>query len=86
MQASSFGNYIDEEAFKNSFVQQSRLATILVSGFTLSGCSKQPAEDKQDDVKNITTLSIGYQKAALKLIVAKENQLFEKEFPNGFVA
>ena len=24
MQASSFGNYIDEEAFKNSFVQQSR--------------------------------------------------------------
>ena len=23
MQASSFGNYIDEEAFKNSFVQQS---------------------------------------------------------------
>ena len=28
MQASSYGNYIAEEAFKNSFVQQSRMAVV----------------------------------------------------------
>ena len=69
-------------SFNMNKVLSLSLATILASGFALSGCSKQPAEDKQDDVKNMSTLSIGYQKAALKLIVAKENQLFEKEFPN----
>lgn len=58
------------------------LVTILASGFVLTGCSKQESKPKQENIKNISTLNIGYQKAALKLIVAKENQFFEKEFNN----
>ena len=33
MQASSFGNYIAEEAFKNSFVQQSPLINLAYFSF-----------------------------------------------------
>lgn len=58
------------------------LIAILVSGFGLSGCSKQPEQQTDSTVNDISTLKIGYQKAALKLIVAKQNQFFEKEFPN----
>lgn len=58
------------------------LIAILVSGFGLSGCSKQPEQQTDGTVNDISTLKIGYQKAALKLIVAKQNQFFEKEFPN----
>ncbi|MFU8926525.1 aliphatic sulfonate ABC transporter substrate-binding protein [Acinetobacter puyangensis] len=59
------------------------LIAILGSGLVISGCSKQQKEaQKEKAVDNISTLNIGYQKAALKLIVAKQNQFFEKEFPN----
>ena len=59
------------------------LIAILGSGLGISGCSKQQKEEhKEASVNDISTLNIGYQKAALKLIVAKQNQFFEKEFPN----
>jgi hypothetical protein len=35
MQASSFGNYIAEEAFKNNFVQQSQLGLNIFSCYLL---------------------------------------------------
>ncbi|OTG88287.1 sulfonate ABC transporter substrate-binding protein [Acinetobacter sp. ANC 4558] len=59
------------------------LIAVLGSGLALSGCSKQQSSEKEAVAANdIKTLNIGYQKAALKLIVAKQNHLFEKEFPN----
>ncbi|MCF8999206.1 aliphatic sulfonate ABC transporter substrate-binding protein [Acinetobacter nectaris] len=60
-------------------------ATILTIGLTAFGCQKSDhVQQNQTSATNneITTLNIGYQKAALKLIVAKQNHFFEKEFPN----
>ncbi|MFW1801880.1 aliphatic sulfonate ABC transporter substrate-binding protein [Acinetobacter nematophilus] len=59
------------------------IITIFSTGLLLSGCSKQTPNDKKNIERHqISTLNIGYQKAALKLIVAKQNRWFEKEFPH----
>ena len=60
------------------------LSTIVTLSFSLIACSKEkPTELKgQDESKEqLTTLNIGYQKAALKFIVAKQNKTFEQAFP-----
>lgn len=59
------------------------IATIGLS-LTLISCEKtQQAETmtQKTDETGLDTLNIGYQKAALKLIVAKKNQNFEQAFP-----
>ena len=62
------------------------LTAIAVVGLSLNliSCEKtQKAENsqKQTTATEFKTLNIGYQKAALKLIVAKKNQNFEQAFP-----
>ena len=62
----------------------STIATIALS-LTLIACEKTPKQAsavKDSNVEALTTLNIGYQKAALKLIVAKQNKSFEQAFPN----
>lgn len=56
---------------------------------SLSACEKPqtPVEQKNTEVlpektEVLKSLNIGYQKAALKLIVAKKTQAFEQAFPN----
>ncbi|MEB3754489.1 aliphatic sulfonate ABC transporter substrate-binding protein [Acinetobacter sp. MD2(2019)] len=50
---------------------------------SLTACQKQPENQASTSATTeIKTLSIGYQKAALKLIVAQKNKIFEQEFPN----
>lgn len=59
-------------------------ATLLGLSLALIGCEKnqQTAHSKSEANSNdLKTLNIGYQKAALKLIVAKKNQNFEQAFP-----
>jgi len=62
-------------------------ATILTISISTLGCQKsnhvQSVQTNSSHTsETLTTLNIGYQKAALKLIVAKQNHFFEKEFPN----
>lgn len=58
--------------------------SISLAALSITGCSKQeqPTQNSATTPTPITTLTIGYQKAALKLIVAKQNHFFEQEFPN----
>lgn len=61
------------------------LTTVLsISLLATAGCSKKPEQTStaEKSPEPISTLTIGYQKAALKLIVAKQNHFFEQEFPN----
>lgn len=58
-------------------------AAFSLSLITLVGCEKKPESTSQTtSTEPLKTLTIGYQKAALKLIVAKQNHFFEQEFPN----
>jgi len=59
------------------------LATIGLS-LSLVACNKSTSNEANSNTaqKDTANLSIGYQKAALKLIVAKQNKIFEQTFPN----
>ncbi|KHF75403.1 Alkanesulfonates-binding protein [Acinetobacter sp. neg1] len=60
---------------------------VLISTFSLSGCQKpeQHTEKATSTTENtaVKTLSIGFQKSSLNLLVAKQQKLFEQEFPNA---
>ena len=60
---------------------------VLISTFLLSGCQKpeQHTEKVTSKTENtaVKTLSIGFQKSSLGLLVAKQQKLFEQEFPNA---
>ncbi|RPE26563.1 sulfonate transport system substrate-binding protein [Acinetobacter sp. BIGb0102] len=60
---------------------------VLISTFSLSGCQKpeQHTEKATSTTENtaVKTLSIGFQKSSLSLLVAKQQKLFEQEFPNA---
>lgn len=60
---------------------------LLISTFSLSACQKpeQNAEKIASATENtaVKTLSIGFQKSSLNLLVAKQQKLFEQEFPNA---
>ena len=61
------------------------LTTIAILGLSLGliSCEKTPEVEPNNQQKPaLETLNIGYQKAALKLIVAKKNKAFEQAFPN----
>ena len=61
------------------------ILTLALSTIGLSGCTKPNTETEKKHTtasNDLKHLNIGYQKAALKLIVAKKNQFFEKQFPN----
>ena len=60
------------------------LFTLLSIGLT--ACQKNDAVEhktaQQNNVSEIKTLSIGYQKSALTLLIAKQQKFLEQEFPN----
>ena len=60
---------------------------VLISTFSLSGCQKpeQHTEKTASTTENTTvkTLSIGFQKSSLSLLVAKQQKLCVQEFPNA---
>lgn len=63
------------------------LSAIAIMGLSLNliSCSKTPTaqnETTEPQQAPLKTLNIGYQKAALKFIVAKKNQAFEQAFPD----
>ena len=69
-------------------IKKSLLLTLSVIGLTFMGCQKEntpqnlttpQAKTQHTELK---TLSIGYQKASVNAVIAKENKLFEKAFPN----
>jgi sulfonate transport system substrate-binding protein len=60
------------------------ITTIAAISISLLGCAKKPDAQQTDSVQAaepLKTLNIGYQKAALKFIVAKKNKSFETAFP-----
>lgn len=62
------------------------ILTLTVLSLAISACSKKEPETVQNNENQqqeiaLNQLSIGYQKAALKLVVAKQNQFFEQAFP-----
>ncbi len=69
------------------------LKVFLISSFIalgLSGCQKtssDTAPGQQSVQKNkLKTLAVGYQKSSLNLLVARQQQLFEQQFPGVQVA
>ncbi len=69
------------------------LKVFLISSFIalgLSGCQKtssDTAPEQQSVQENkLKTLAIGYQKSSLNLLVARQQQLFEQQFPGVQVA
>jgi len=69
------------------------LKVFLISSFIalgLSGCQKtssDTAPGQQSVQENkLKTLAIGYQKSSLNLLVARQQQLFEQQFPGVQVA
>lgn len=69
-------------------IKKSLLLALSVMSFTLMGCQKEntnPNTASSQDNKAETalkTLSIGYQKASINVVIAKENKLLEQAFPN----
>ncbi|NCI79713.1 aliphatic sulfonate ABC transporter substrate-binding protein [Acinetobacter kanungonis] len=68
------------------------LKTITFAGITalslaLSACQKSESSQSQVADQNtaeaVDTLSIGYQKSSLNLLVARQQKLFEQEFPHA---
>lgn len=68
------------------------LKTITFVGITalslaLSACQKSESSQTQAATQNkaesVDTLSIGYQKSSLNLLVARQQKLFEQEFPHA---
>ena len=68
------------------------LKTITFAGITalslaLSACQKSESSQSQvadqNTAENVNTLSIGYQKSSLNLLVARQQKLFEQEFPHA---
>lgn len=69
------------------------LKVFLISSFIalgLSGCQKTSSDTApgQQSVqeKKLKTLAVGYQKSSLNLLVARQQQLFEQQFPGVQVA
>ncbi|BBL19356.1 MULTISPECIES: aliphatic sulfonate ABC transporter substrate-binding protein [Acinetobacter] len=69
------------------------LKNFLISSFIalgLSGCQKTSSDTApgQQSVQedNLKTLAVGYQKSSLNLLVARQQQLFEQQFPGVQVA
>ncbi len=69
------------------------LKIFLISSFIalgLSGCQKTSSDTApgQQSVQenNLKTLAVGYQKSSLNLLVARQQQLFEQQFPGVQVA
>ncbi|MFU9813856.1 aliphatic sulfonate ABC transporter substrate-binding protein [Acinetobacter radioresistens] len=69
------------------------LKVFLISSFIalgLSGCQKTSSDTApgQQSVQenNLKTLAVGYQKSSLNLLVARQQQLFEQQFPGAQVA
>lgn len=58
---------------------------IVTLSLGLGGCQKQDTAATNTSEKQATdpvkTLSIGYQKSSLNLLVAREQKLFEQQFP-----
>ena len=68
------------------------LKTITLVGVTalslaLSACQKSESSQSQtadqNAAENVDTLAIGYQKSSLNLLVARQQKLFEQEFPHA---
>ena len=68
------------------------LKTITLVGVTalslaLSACQKSESSQSQaadqNTAETVNTLSIGYQKSSLNLLVARQQKLFEQEFPHA---
>ncbi len=68
------------------------LKTITFSGITalslaLSACQKSESSQSQvadqNTAETVDTLAIGYQKSSLNLLVARQQKLFEQEFPHA---
>lgn len=61
------------------------VTTAITISLSLIACEKKTTEtagQNEPKATELKTLNIGYQKAALKLIVAKQNKAFEQAFPN----
>ena len=60
---------------------------LLIAAATIGGCQKieQPSADTASSTENsaVKTLSIGFQKSSLNLLVARQQKLFEQAFPNA---
>ncbi len=61
------------------------LTGILFFSFSLSACQKSETEHASTTQKNqnqTKTLTVGFQKSSLTLLIAREEKLLEKQFPN----
>ena len=61
------------------------LTGILFFSFSLSACQKSETEHASTTQKNqneTKTLTVGLQKSSLTLLIAREEKLLEKQFPN----
>ncbi|MEC8567722.1 MAG: aliphatic sulfonates ABC transporter substrate-binding protein, partial [Pseudomonadota bacterium] len=62
--------------------------SLLISAFLLSGCQKTEPQSTEkvtsaEENTAVKTLSIGFQKSSLNLLVARQQQLLEQAFPNA---
>lgn len=70
-----------------TFVSKLSAIGLTIGACVLGGCQKSESQsvDTASTTKPsaVTTLSIGFQKASLNLLVAKQQKLFEQAFPNA---
>ena len=63
------------------------LLGISTLGLGLSGCQKPEAHkavtDNNSTEQAVKTISIGYQKSSLNLLVARDEKLLEQQFPRA---
>lgn len=63
------------------------LVGITALSFSLSACQKSESSQSQavdqNTAEDVDTLAIGYQKSSLNLLVARQQKLFEQEFPHA---
>lgn len=65
-------------------LQTFALLSVSVLSLTFTGCEKSTPHSNtvKSSATQLSDLSIGYQKSALNLLVARQQKLFEQQFPN----
>ena len=64
------------------------IASTTLLSLTITACQKTPTEQKlsaDPSALEVKTISVGYQKASVNLVIAQQQKLLEQQFPNATI-